>query len=88
MTQSHNPGRFTKRRWTILAGLLSVLALGIVLFLVYFYKSPTSVLRLYYSLTQRINIGDAGLLSDGRAPLPVFSEFKPERPGLIKCLPC
>ena len=70
MTQSHNPGGFTKRRWTILAGSLSVLALGIVLFLVYFYKSPTSVLRLYYSLTQRINIGDAGLLSDRPCAAP------------------
>jgi len=64
MTVSHNSDRFTKLRRTILAGALSVLVILIALFAVYFYTSPQSVIRFYFSITQRINIGDAGLLSD------------------------
>ncbi len=64
MNESHNSGRFTKWRRTVLAGVLSVMALLIALFAAYFYTSPQSVLRFYFSITQRINIGDAGLLSD------------------------
>jgi len=63
MTESRNPGEFTKRRRTILGGLLLALLLTIALFLVYFFKSPTTVLRFYFSITQRIDIGDGGLLS-------------------------
>jgi hypothetical protein len=57
-----NSGRFTKRCRAVWGGLL-LLILLVVLFAVCFYISPTSVLRFYFSITQRINIGDAGLLS-------------------------
>ena len=63
MTESLNPGEIKKRRRVILGGSLTMLALVIALFLVYFYKSPTAVIRFYLNLTQRINIGDGGLLS-------------------------
>jgi len=63
MTVSHNSGEFTKRRRALWGGLLFVLILLIVLFAIYFYTSPTSIIRFYFSITQRINIGDAGLLS-------------------------
>ena len=55
--------RFTKRRRAILVGLLLFLILLIIFFVAYFYISPTSVLSLYFGITRRINIGDAGLLS-------------------------
>ena len=61
--QISNSVRFTKRRRTVLGGLLLFLILLIVLFAVCLYSSPTSVLGFYFSITQRINIGDAGLLS-------------------------
>jgi hypothetical protein len=41
-----------------------------ILFVVCFYISPTSVLRSYFSITQRINIGDAGLLSGAPCAAP------------------
>ncbi len=63
MIESHNSGRFTKRRQAIFGGLLFLVIL-IVLFAVYFYISPTSIIMFYFSITQQIDIGDAGLLSD------------------------
>jgi len=70
MIESSTSGRFSKRRRAVLGGLLLFLALWIVLFAVYFYTSPTSVLRFYFSITQQINIGDAGLLSDAPCAAP------------------
>jgi hypothetical protein len=51
-------GKRHQVRW-----ILSILALVMILFLFYFYRSPMSVIRVYLNLTQRINIGDGGLLS-------------------------
>jgi len=59
MIETHNSGRFTKKRRAVLGGLL-FLGFLFVLFAVYFYISPLSVLKVFYG----INIGDAGLLSD------------------------
>ena len=59
MVESHNTGRFTKKRRAVLGGLLFLFLL-IALFAVYFYISPTSVLKFFLN----INIGDAGLLLD------------------------
>ena len=70
MTESHSSGGFTKWRRTVLAGVLSVLALLIALFAAWFYTSPQSAITFYYSITQRINIGDAGLLSDAPCASP------------------
>ena len=64
MIRSDNFGKATKLRQALLGGLLSVLALLVVLFVVYFYTSQTSITKLYFSITQQINIGDAGLLSN------------------------
>ena len=63
MIESQNSGRFTTRRRAVWGGLLFLFLL-MVLFAVYFYASPTSAIRFYFSITQRINIGDAGLVSD------------------------
>ena len=61
MIESHSTSRFTKRRRVVIGGLL-LLVLLIVLFTVYFY-TPLSVLWFYFTITQRIDIGDAGLIS-------------------------
>ena len=63
MIASSTPSKFTRRRRVVLGGLL-FLVLSIVLFAIYFYFSPTSVLRFYFGIVQHIDIGDAGLLSD------------------------
>lgn len=63
MTGPHTQGKFTKRRRVLLGGLLSMLALMVLLFLVFFIKSPTPFIEFYLTITQRINIGDGGLLS-------------------------
>ena len=62
MTKPHYLGELTKRRWVLLGGLLSTLALSIGLFLVFFLKSPAPFIGFYLTITQRINIGDGGLL--------------------------
>jgi hypothetical protein len=53
-----------------LGGLLLLLILLTVLFAICFYISPTSVIGLYFSITQKINIGDAGLLSGAPCASP------------------
>ncbi|HEY3311769.1 MAG TPA: hypothetical protein VGK00_09035 [Anaerolineales bacterium] len=58
-----NSGKFANRPRAVLVGLLLFLTLLVVLIAVCFYISPTSFISFYFSLTQRINIGDAGLLS-------------------------
>jgi hypothetical protein len=97
MTEFHTPGKFAKWRRAILGGLLSALVLAIALFLLYFYQSPASVIGFYLSITQRIDIGDGGLLSGRPCASPCTFGIRPgetqfdqvipvlEKNGISKC---
>lgn len=51
-----------RRKGFVRAGLLTLL-IALALSLVYFYRSPTPFIQFYLMLTQRIDIGDGGLIS-------------------------
>ena len=86
-----------KRSRVVIGGLFA-LVVAIALFLVYYHTSPDSVIRFYLGITQRINIGDGGLLSGSPCSSPCvfgirvgetqFDQVMPllEKNGISKCL--
>ena len=98
MTKSLTPGKSVKWSRAVLGGLLVALVVATALFLVYFYKSPASVIRFYLGITQRIDISDGGLLSGLPCSSPCtfgirvgetqFDQVMPllEKNGISKCL--
>ena len=84
MIESHSASRFTKRRRALIGGLLLVLL--IVLFAIYFY-TPLSVLWFYFTITQRIDIGDAGLISDTPCASPCVFGIQAGNTRLDQVLP-
>jgi hypothetical protein len=84
MIESHSASRFTKRRRALIGGLLLILL--IVLFAVYFY-TPLSVLWFYFTITQRIDIGDAGLISGTPCASPCVFGIQAGKTRLDQVLP-
>jgi len=86
-----------KRSRVVLGGLFALIV-AIALFLVYYHTSPDSVIRFYLGITQRINIGDGGLLSGLPCSSPCvfgirvgetyFDQVMPllEKNGISKCM--
>jgi len=63
MTESITSEKPAKRRWAIFVGVLSVLVIAIALLWSAYKKDPALFIRFYLKVTQRINIGEAGVLS-------------------------
>ena len=67
MTESLTSGKPAKGSWAMFVGVFVGLLLAIALFLLfltdYYPTQRYAVVMFFYSITQRINIGDAGVLS-------------------------
>jgi hypothetical protein len=63
MTESLTSRKPAKRSWPILFGVLLVLVIAIALLWSSYKKDPALFIRFYLKVTQRIDIGDAGVLS-------------------------
>ncbi len=63
MTNSLPAGKSVKKGRLILGGGVSVLVMAFALLWVAYQKDPATIIKFYYTVIHRINIGDGGILS-------------------------